>query len=233
MMSTTASTTRAIRQAIAPAVRAAAGKVAVPLRRQVHRAAPGRVRSRRRTAAAAALLLATTAGVSVLGSGSAQAAAHPYCGIWWGSLPKTTPAGPRSGLSDAPTERVRAGRHACFDRFVVDGPAFAAVRYVDRITMDGSGAVVPVRGGARLEIITGSGIDGTTGGVLFLPAPSRRAELVDVDGYRTFRQVAWAGDFEGRLTLGLGTRARLPFRAFVLPGPGKGSRVVIDVAHHW
>ena len=37
----------------------------------------------------------------------------------------------------------------------------------------------------------------------------------------------------GQTTLGLGVRARLPFRAFVLAGPGDGSRLVVDVAHLW
>jgi hypothetical protein len=53
-------------------------------------------------------------------------------------------------------------------------------------------------------------------------------ELVNVAGYRTFRQVAWAGSFEGYTTAGLGVRARLPFRVFTLPG-----RLVVDVAHRW
>ncbi len=57
--------------------------------------------------------------------------------------------------------------------------------------------------------------------------------LVDTSGYRTFRQVGWGGSFEGYTTLGLGVRARLPFRVAVLPGPGTGSRLVIDVAHRW
>ncbi|MFE3360898.1 hypothetical protein ACFXOQ_37740, partial [Streptomyces californicus] len=60
--------------------------------------------------------------------------------------------------------------------------------------------------------------------------PSNRSDLVNVNGYQTFRQVAWAGSFEGQTTLGLGVRARLPFRVFTLEGP---SRVVIDVAHYW
>jgi len=34
--------------------------------------------------------------------------------------------------------------------------------------------------------------------------------------------VAWAGSLEGASTVGLGVRARLPFRALVLPGPGGG-----------
>ena len=37
-------------------------------------------------------------------------------------------------------------------------------------------------------------------------------------GYSTFRQVAWAGTFEGQTTLALGVRARLPFRVFTLNG---------------
>ncbi|MBI4939656.1 MAG: hypothetical protein HY830_02780 [Actinobacteria bacterium] len=173
------------------------------------------------------------AGLSAVAAGPARAATVAGCDVTWGSLPKSTPPAARGGPSDAPTRAVRAGRHACFDRVVIDGPAFAAVRYVDKVTMDGSGAEVPVRGGARLEVITGSGFDGRTGSAVFVPAPGRRSDLVDVDGHGTLRQVAWAGDFEGQMTLGLGTRARLPFRVLVLPGPGAGSRIVVDVAHRW
>ena len=54
-----------------------------------------------------------------------------------------------------------------------------------------------------------------------------------MSGYRTLRQVAWAGSFEGQTSLGVGVRARLPFRVTVLDGPGTGSRVVLDVAHRW
>ena len=64
---------------------------------------------------------------------------------------------------------------------------------------------------------------------IFLP----NGELIDTTHFRTFRHVAWAGSFEGMTTIGLGVTARLPFRAFVLPGPGDGSRLVIDVAHRW
>ena len=56
---------------------------------------------------------------------------------------------------------------------------------------------------------------------------------VNVAGYTTFRQVAWAGSFEGQTSIGLGVRARLPFRVFTLAGPGGGSRIVVDVAHRW
>ena len=54
-----------------------------------------------------------------------------------------------------------------------------------------------------------------------------------VTGFSTFRQVSWAESQEGLTAVGLGVRARLPFRVFVLDGPGAGSRVVVDVAHRW
>ncbi|WRL64756.1 hypothetical protein U6N30_03010 [Blastococcus brunescens] len=54
--------------------------------------------------------------------------------------------------------------------------------------------------------------------------------------YETFRQVAWAGSFEGQSSLGIGTRARLPFRVFTLvgdPGSDQAVRLVVDVGHLW
>ena len=47
------------------------------------------------------------------------------------------------------------------------------------------------------------------------------------------RDVRNAGSFEGQTTIGVGVRARLPFRVFSIPGPGGQSRIVLDVAHHW
>ena len=64
--------------------------------------------------------------------------------------------------------------------------------------------------------------------------PEDPEEVVDVSGYSTFRQVAWAGTYEGYTTLALGVRARLPFRVFSLAGTQPDtSRLVIDVAHAW
>jgi hypothetical protein len=126
---------------------------------------------------------------------------------------------------------VRAGRHACYDRLVVDGASWVRVRYVDKVTQDGSGEVVPLRGGARLEIVTSRADDVMTGEPTYSPAD--RDEIVNTRGWRTFRQGAFAGSFEGQSTLGLGVRARLPFRVFVLEAKGRAPRVVIDVAHRW
>jgi hypothetical protein len=64
--------------------------------------------------------------------------------------------------------------------------------------------------------------------------PRNQDEMVDVRGFRTFRQLACCGDFEGTTTLGLCVRTRLPFRVFVLPATTVGTqRLVVDVAHRW
>lgn len=63
--------------------------------------------------------------------------------------------------------------------------------------------------------------------------PAQPAELVNVSGWRTFRQAALGDSYGGTTTIGLGVRARLPFRVFTLAGPGEHSRLVIDVAHKW
>lgn len=167
------------------------------------------------------LLLAAVVG---LVAAPAQAAA-PYCGITWGSLPKSVSTGSTGEVVD-----VRAGRHACYDRLVLDVGGDAQgyfVSYVDVVRRDGSGDLVPLRGGARLEVVATAPAMATD--AWFLPS----GELVDTTGYRTFRHVAWAGSLESQTTIGLGVRARLPFRVFLLDGPGSGSRMVVDVAHRW
>ena len=185
----------------------------------------------RRTARA--LLVTTAAAVLAAAMGvwtPLQAHAHTTststCSVRWGSLPKAGPTMTTAEITD-----VRAGRHACFDRLVVDvaGSVTGAYsgRYVPAVTFDGSGDPVPLRGGAFLEVITRAPIIPTD--ALWDEA----GRFVDVSGYRTFRDLKWAGSFEGQTTVGLGVRARLPFRVFVLNGPGSGSRLVVDVAHRW
>jgi hypothetical protein len=69
----------------------------------------------------------------------------------------------------------------------------------------------------------------------FVPtySPADPARAVNVTGFRTLRQVAFLGTHEAQTQIGLGVRARLPFRVFLLAGPGNGSRLVVDVAHRW
>ncbi|WP_298804711.1 hypothetical protein [uncultured Pseudokineococcus sp.] len=174
--------------------------------------------------------LAVLLGAALLVPAAAPASAAPYCGIRWGSLPEQVLPSTTGTVSD-----VRAGRHACFDRLVVDVDGEVDgywVAYVDQVRRPGSGEVVPLRGGAALQVVPYvPAYDARDGSATYLPADA--GEVVDVTGYRTFRQVALAGSFEGTTDLGLGVRARLPFRVFTLDGPGDGSRLVVDVAHRW
>lgn len=174
---------------------------------------------------AAAALVATALPMQAAGATTSSTAAG--CSIRWGSTAKQASATSQTvGLTN-----VRAGRHACFDRIVLDGADWARVSYVATVRHDGSGQVVPLSGGAKLQILTTRSDNVNTGAATY--RPSDPAHLVNVTGWRTLRQVAYAGSFEGQTTLGAGVRARLPFRVFVLTAAGQSPRVVIDVAHHW
>lgn len=138
----------------------------------------------------------------------------------WGSHPKDL-----GTMGQGEIDTIRTGQHECYDRLVVDvdgPPAGYDARYVDEVTADGSGAVVPTPGGARIQFVVRH------------PSYGPHPALPTTRGFRTLRSVTWAGSFEGQTTLGVGTRARLPFRVFTLPPTtgGKG-RIVLDVAHKW
>ncbi|MEP7023993.1 MAG: hypothetical protein ABJB47_09330 [Actinomycetota bacterium] len=148
------------------------------------------------------------------------------CATHWGTGPEQSsrPVGP----STARVASVHTGQHACYDRLVIDlgrgtKPGYQ-VRYVHKLHAQGSGQAIAVRGHAVLEITVADNARAR------YPASAR--ELANVSGYRSFRQVAGAGSFEGSTELGIGTRAKLPFRVHLIKGPGQDSRLVIDVAHH-
>lgn len=193
-----------------------------------------RSRTRLRLAASAALTTAVLA-VGVVPTGAGATPSGPFCGIWWGSTAKSA-----AEMTGAPVADVRVGRHPCFDRMVVDlggGPvAGYDVRYTDLYRAPGSGAPLPVAGGAVLQVIARAPAYDSLGrstvpwagtGVIIGPDEFRAG------GFQTFRNLVWGGSFEGQSSFGLGVRARLPFRVFQLEGPGDGTRLVIDVAHWW
>lgn len=150
------------------------------------------------------------AGIALAVPGTASAAT---CSTPWGSGAKTVTSSGHSTLS-----AVRAGRHTCFDRVVVDLSSSAIgyrVRYVSAVRNQGQGAVIPLKGGAFLQVDLQS-------------AAARTPAMPNVAGYTTLRQVGWGGSFEGYSTVGVGVRARLPFRVF-----RNGTDLVVDVAHRW
>lgn len=180
---------------------------------------------------AVAALPATVVAVPAIARPASPAAdaAVAKCPTGWGSLPEaSTYRGPGT-LTD-----VRAGRHACFDRIVFDvqgKPSWSRVEYVANVHTPGEGKLVPLRGTAKLRVVLSVPAHDNAGRATYNP-PNRK-ELVNVAGYRTFRQAALAGSFEGETTVGLGVRARLPFRVFTIASSSTTSRVVVDVAHSW
>jgi hypothetical protein len=178
--------------------------------------------------------LATGAAVAVPAQASPlverSVARSTNCPTVGGSLPEAS-----SKWSAAAVKNVRTGRHACYDRLVIDLAGKHAtgyrVYYVKTVTADGSGAPVRTRGGAALQIVVNAQAYDAAGQPTY--RMKNQKELTTVAGYSTFRQVAWGGSFEGRTTLALGVRARLPFQTHLLTGPGTTTRLVIDVAHHW
>ncbi|WP_158853103.1 AMIN-like domain-containing (lipo)protein [Saccharothrix deserti] len=169
----------------------------------------------------AAVLVAMSAVPTSAGASAGAGACTP---VDWGSGTKTVFNGSGGFVTD-----VRSGRHECFDRLVIDTSLVEGgyyVAYTDEVRFVGSGEPVPLRGGAKLFVSTYSPSYDENFDPTYQPA--NPAEVVDVTGYETFRQVAWAGSWEGTTDLGLGVRARLPFRVFTLP-----NHVVVDVAHRW
>lgn len=184
---------------------------------------------RKPLAAAAAAALAVGLGIAAAPSATAvPVEPGPYCGIYWGSLRESA-----GTYSSAQVTNVRTGRHTCFDRLVVDLNHRIKgydVRYASSHRV-GSGQYVPLAGAGDLRIVVKSPAYNSAGQATYAPANWRYAK--NVNGYQTFRQVAFMGSHEGQTEFGLGVRARLPFRVFTLDGPGNGSRLVVDVAHYW
>ena len=169
-----------------------------------------------------ALALAVAAVLApVTAASAAPARSAPHCGITWGSQDKTAASAP----TPPALTNIRAGRHGCYDRVVFDvrsgNVTGFQVRYVADMNWAASNEVVPLRGGAKLSILLMAS-DHTS------YQCTNCTELVNVAGYSTFRQLSWAGSYRNATSVGLGVRARLPYRVFALPG-----RLVIDVAHRW
>jgi hypothetical protein len=151
------------------------------------------------------------------------------CSAGWGSEPKTVAEPGRATLV-----AVRTSNDECADRveFELAGPAVGyAVSYVEQVTQDGSGEVVTVPGGARLQVQLNHPAYDDAGQATYSGVVGR--PLSSVSGYRTLQSVVFAGSFEGYSTFGVGVRARLPFRVTIVDGAQPRSRIVLEIAHTW
>jgi hypothetical protein len=136
---------------------------------------------------------------------------------------------------------ARVGRHACYDRLVLDVNGAAdvgyAVRYVPVVTVDGSGKPLPVAGKAALQVVVHApplGLDdsGHQPGRLFANTGDYLYTADQLAQWRSLRAVRFAGFFEGQSTLAVGVREKLPFRvSSQLDSANQVRHLVIDIAH--
>ncbi|MEU1780157.1 MULTISPECIES: AMIN-like domain-containing (lipo)protein [Streptomyces] len=182
----------------------------------------------------AGMTMAVAPGGTAVAAGSGKAATPPAAGcaaVDWGSLPKDSAVAWHKPLRD-----IRTGGHDCYDRVVLDllGPGTGRpigfhVRYVDQFQQDGSGDVIPVRGGAILEVrVAAPSYDPATMQRTYDGKAGQPLPEVDLGGYRTFQDTRFGASFEGDTQIAVGVRERLPFRVFQT-----GNHLVVDVAHSW
>ncbi|MEU9264020.1 hypothetical protein AB0E04_01040 [Streptomyces sp. NPDC048251] len=177
-----------------------------------------------------ALMLAGAGIAGTVGTAQADTGASAVCETGWGSLEKRV-----SPTEDykPPLVNIRTAQHECFDRMVLDfkgsaaGPIGYRVKYVDKLTTPGTGEI-PVDGGAILQISVGPNYDPSTGSQSYPGQHGQPLPGVDITGYQTFKDTRYADALEDAVLIGVGVRARLPFRVTQLD-----DRVVIDVAHSW
>jgi len=170
------------------------------------------------------LLAACAAGLTACGGGGRATSGGPAPAPF-GTAPVHVSA---TNTRTALLSRVRAGRHAGFDRVVFRFrntlPGYD-VRYVPRpVHEDGSGRVVPVAGGAVVQVRMENALDADltrstaprtyTGPLRFSPGTPEVVELVR------------SGGFEGVLTWSVGVRGRNGFRVATLPAP---PRLIVDL----
>jgi hypothetical protein len=149
----------------------------------------------------------------------------------WGTGPQQG----GSAMTTAPLYLVRAGRHECYDRVVLDLNGAEDVgysaEYVPVVRADGSGRAVPVEGQAALQVVVRGPIWGTDtqGHQPWRQPPRVGADLVSATDWDALTGVKFAGTFEGQTTLAVGVREQRPFRVWVRSEPGY-RHVVVDIA---
>jgi hypothetical protein len=121
---------------------------------------------------------------------------------------------------------IRVGRHATYDRVVLDfrgGPpnSFSA-KWVSGLVADGSGLPISLPGNKFVSVVmqNASGFDLAGQRTYLGPTKFTTRQLRNVEA------VTITGDFEHVLSIGLGTRHRAWLHTFTLTNP---NRLVIDV----
>ena len=121
---------------------------------------------------------------------------------------------------------LRYAKHARFDRVVIDvdgrRPGFT-IKYTRKLTYDGSGAAVGLKGRKKMTISLNPAYAHNDSGDNVYEGP--RLKQVKLP---TLRGIAFTGDFEGYVSFGFSTDRKASYRVFTLTNP---SRIVIDWKH--
>jgi hypothetical protein len=172
-----------------------------------------------------ALLVSVVGLVMALLAPTASAMA-PYCGITWGSLPKSDP----DTFAPGPVLGVRVGQHRCFDRLAIDlrgGEPGYTVQYVSQVGGDDEAPPLSLRGGAFLQIMVNAANRVGGAWLALRPGDRRRVSLPDLPGGRLWWRLRAPPRRRARRACPVAVPGVHPAR------PGDGSRLVIDVAHRW
>ncbi|SHI22985.1 AMIN-like domain-containing (lipo)protein [Streptomyces sp. 3214.6] len=171
-----------------------------------------------------------TAQAATTASATAASTQPAVCETGWGSLEKHLWS---ADDHKPPLTNIRTGQHECFDRMVLDfkggstGSTGYQVKYVDKLTTPATGEI-PIEGGAILQIAVDPNYDPATGTKSYPGQHGQPLPGVDVTGYKTFRDTRYADALESEARVGVGVRARLPFRV-----TQSGDHLIVDVAHSW
>ncbi|WP_432938062.1 AMIN-like domain-containing (lipo)protein [Kribbella sp. CA-253562] len=107
------------------------------------------------------------------------------CPTGWGSLPEAN-----TFVTAGILTTVRSGRHACFDRVVFDvsgtTPGYS-VRYVSNVFRPGAGHLMPLRGGAKLQIVLRVNEFDDAGHWAYQPSDAFRQKAYRTRQYGTWR----------------------------------------------
>lgn len=169
-------------------------------------------------------LIALTTAVSLLLVGTSapsSAVSRPAAPPW-----RTTASSWTNSGAGAPLVLdLRFAQHRRFDRVVIDIDGWIPsgdAKYHKVFHRDGSGAVVPIRGGLQLNLHPASTFDGDGNEVYTGPRLVR-------PGLPALKAIALTGSFEGVTSFAFGlTPRRTPYRIFFLHDP---QRIVIDFKH--
>ncbi len=169
----------------------------------------------------ARLLTSAVLSAGLLAGATGPAGAHIPDGASTGSKSVTRSPSPPPLVVTA-----RAGRHARYDRFVIEmrgkAPGYR-VRYVSSPRYDGSGNRIPIYGKAYLLITLTPANAHTEGGRNTYTGP-RRSTV----GLPVLKSFALAGDFEAQVSFVLALRKKARFHVGELGSP---RRLYVDIAH--